>query len=261
MPSRDSARWERPVVPLVTPEHKERHSANLYDGVSGNFKTPDRLNAKDITFNEPTGADVVEFRTSVDTLMKGIQERSMSYASIKGVPENDQVKAEHESPNLEADHRASPPNTSSSIPAEVVNAPKTKKFVCDIDSCCKSFDQGHHLDNHKRAHTGEKPYQCTWLACESTFSQPGNLQAHQNKHHTKAIAELAALMNSTPDVEGLDDEQRETYRYLEGMFKNSNMGVKGRGKGRRVSTSAAKAKRPSLHRPIEHFSTSVPDKI
>ncbi|KAL0764105.1 hypothetical protein CaCOL14_013432 [Colletotrichum acutatum] len=302
MPSRDSARWERPVVPLVTPEHKGRHSANLYDGVSGrdgrqrspsisaelekgNFKTPDRLNAKDITFNEPTAADVVEFRTSVDTLMKAIQERPMSYASIKGVPENDQVKAEHESPNLEADHRASPP-TSSPIPAEVVNAPKTKKFVCDIDSCGKSFDQGHHLDNHKRAHTGEKPYQCTWLACESTFSQPGNLQthmrrhagekpfqckqcpasfphrgnlqshtaihtgekpfvckldqcnkgftqrgnlkAHQNKHHTKAIAELAALMNSTPDVEGLDDEQRETYRYLEGMFKNSNRGVKGR---------------------------------
>ncbi|KAK0372169.1 hypothetical protein CLIM01_10484 [Colletotrichum limetticola] len=207
------------------------------------------------------------------------------------------------------------PPTSSSIPAEVVNAPKTKKFVCDIDSCGKAFDQGHHLDNHKRAHTGEKPYKCPWLPCESSFSQSGNLKTHmrrhtgekpfqckqcpksfaqlgnlhshmathtggkpfvckldqcnkgfaqrgnlkihQNKYHEKAVMELADLMISTLDVEGLNDDQREMCRYFAGIFKNSNKGIKGRGKGRRVSTSAGMAKRTSTHRPIENFSTYV----
>ncbi|KAK1520021.1 hypothetical protein CABS01_16562 [Colletotrichum abscissum] len=229
MPSRDSARWERPVVPLVTPEHKERHSANLYDGVSGrdgrqrspsisaelekgNFKTPDRLNAKDITFNEPTGADVVEFRTSVDTLMKAIQERPRSYASIKGVPENDQVKAEHESPNghhLDNHKRA---HTGEKPYTHMRRHAGEKPFQCK--QCPASFPHRGNLQSHTAIHTGEKPFVCKLDQCNKGFTQRGNL---------KAIAELAALMNSTPDVEGLDDEQRETYRYLESMFKNMGM--------------------------------------
>lgn len=43
-------------------------------------------------------------------------------------------------------------------PTESSDAPKPKKYICDVDGCGKSFYQSTHLDTHKRAHTGEKPY-------------------------------------------------------------------------------------------------------
>lgn len=33
-----------------------------------------------------------------------------------------------------------------------------KKYPCPFDGCNKSFSQSTHLETHKRAHTGEKPY-------------------------------------------------------------------------------------------------------
>lgn len=35
---------------------------------------------------------------------------------------------------------------------------KVKKYRCPFDGCSKSFSQSTHLETHKRAHTGEKPY-------------------------------------------------------------------------------------------------------
>jgi hypothetical protein len=35
-----------------------------------------------------------------------------------------------------------------------------RRYVCDIPTCGKEFRQKAHLDIHKRAHTGEKPYAC-----------------------------------------------------------------------------------------------------
>jgi len=35
-----------------------------------------------------------------------------------------------------------------------------KRYICDNPTCSKEFRHKAHLDMHKRAHTGEKPYVC-----------------------------------------------------------------------------------------------------
>ncbi|TDZ13106.1 Asparagine-rich zinc finger protein AZF1 [Colletotrichum spinosum] len=253
-------------------------------------KTPHPLNTKDIKFNKPTSADPVNFTTAIDTLMKAIQKRADSDDIVKGVPEIDQAtKPEPRSP------QAAAPAPQMETVMETTDAPKPKKYVCDVDGCGKSFYQSTHLDTHKRAHTGEKPYACNWPRCGRTFSQPGNLKTHmrrhtgekpfrceqcskvfaqrgnlqthmathtnakpfvcklddcnkmftqrgnlknhQNKYHEETLMKLTDWIVSLSDIDALSDEDREKYWYFANLYKNSNKGIKGRGKDRRVSNA------------------------
>jgi uncharacterized Zn-finger protein len=46
-----------------------------------------------------------------------------------------------------------------------------KRYRCDVDDCNKSFYQRTHLDIHRRAHTGVKPFVCKEPSCGQRFSQ------------------------------------------------------------------------------------------
>ncbi|OHE93907.1 hypothetical protein CORC01_10806 [Colletotrichum orchidophilum] len=290
------------VVRVGTPEHegvsgqngRQRSPISSSKARIGSFKTPDPRNTKDIRFNKPTGAESVNFTTPIDTLMKAIQKRSDSDEIIKVASENHQVKPEPRSPTV--GHKAIAPTTSS-MSAEGVGAPKAKRFICGIGGCGKSFAQSTHLDTHKRAHTGAKPYQCNWPHCERTFSQPGNLKTHmrrhtgekpfqcegcdkvfaqrgnlqthmathtdrkpfnhQNKNHGGTLLEMTDWIVSITDVNSLSDDQRKMYYYFANLYKNSNKGIKGRGKDRRVTERVSKAKRKSPYNPINPVSGSI----
>ncbi|XP_069509685.1 zinc finger E-box-binding homeobox 2-like isoform X2 [Ambystoma mexicanum] len=55
-------------------------------------------------------------------------------------------------------------------------SPENRKFKCS--ECGKSFKYKHHLKEHVRIHSGEKPYECSH--CKKRFSHSGSYSSHLN---------------------------------------------------------------------------------
>lgn len=105
-----------------------------------------------------------------------------------------------------------------------------KPFVCDI--CKRSFSRKGNLEMHKLTHEKLKPFQCKLDDCGKSFTQLGNLKSHQNRFHletlnmlTKKVAELSGA-----SIEKLPQEERDLLNYFKDLYKNSNKGIRGRGK-------------------------------
>jgi len=61
----------------------------------------------------------------------------------------------------------------------------------------------------------------------------GNLKSHQNKFHKQTLVNLSNRF-ATMTEEFVAPEERELMVYFQELYKNSNKGIKGRGKGRKV---------------------------
>ncbi|KAI1618027.1 hypothetical protein EDD37DRAFT_605981 [Exophiala viscosa] len=128
-----------------------------------------------------------------------------------------------------------------------------KPYVCSVPTCRQSFSQLGNLRTHERRHVGQRPnrkrsssdpgvrgrkYECILDGCTATedghsgkvFTQLGNLKAHMNKFHKDTLARLAQQF-ATNDMNPEDAELRA---YFKDLYKHSNKGIKGRGKGRKV---------------------------
>ncbi|KAM5342516.1 hypothetical protein ACJ41O_013482 [Fusarium nematophilum] len=145
-----------------------------------------------------------------------------------------------------------------------------KPYVCTFEGCKLTFSQLGNLKTHMRRHTGERPYSCDKCGrkfaqrgnvraheqthqglkpficrlddCNKTFSQLGNMKTHQNNFHKKTLKNLtsrfAHILNSGEEVPEVD---RELFEYFAIHYKNSNKGIKGRGKARTVAERKTKA--------------------
>ncbi|KAH6987553.1 hypothetical protein BKA56DRAFT_629738 [Ilyonectria sp. MPI-CAGE-AT-0026] len=145
-----------------------------------------------------------------------------------------------------------------------------KPYSCDFPGCMLTFSQLGNLKTHRRRHTGERPYSCDKCGrrfaqrgnvraheqthqglkpficrldeCNKTFSQLGNMKTHQNNFHKKTLKILttrfAEVLASGEDVPEAD---RELFEYFATHYKNSNKGIKGRGKARAVADRKSKA--------------------
>ena len=94
---------------------------------------------------------------------------------------------------------ASSPDTSGAYEGTKANVQRHISSVHNKDKpyrcadCTKAFPTKQHLDDHRRTHTGEKPYVCTWPGCPQAFALQSKLTAHLLAHvHTyKCTADIA----------------------------------------------------------------------
>jgi hypothetical protein len=59
-------------------------------------------------------------------------------------------------------------------------------------------------------------------------------QKHQNKYHIATIRDLTSKFASIKDGDIFDPAEKEAWEYFANLYKNSNKGIKGRGKARKV---------------------------
>lgn len=128
-----------------------------------------------------------------------------------------------------------------------------KPYTCSVPSCRQSFSQLGNLRTHERRHVGQRPnrkrsssdpgargrkYECRLDGCRAlenghggkVFTQLGNLKAHMNKFHKETLARLSEKFAHNEEM----PEEAELKEYFQDLYKHSNKGIKGRGKGRKV---------------------------
>jgi hypothetical protein len=84
------------------------------------------------------------------------------------------------------------------------------------------------------------------------LSQADGLQSHQNKFHAATLRYLTQKFGTLNSSEWVSAEDKELWEYFASLYKNSNKGIKGRGKDRRIAAVPSSA--------VSHASsyTSVP---
>jgi hypothetical protein len=96
------------------------------------------------------------FSTNVDVLMKAIQAKHAASPTQQSLPPLQQHLAPEAHYSLS--YAASPSSYYHPSEGQLSRSGKKRKYICDTSDCGKSFAQKTHLDIHKRAHTGIKPF-------------------------------------------------------------------------------------------------------
>ncbi|KAM9877608.1 zinc finger protein [Verticillium dahliae] len=238
--SRMSPQQERlglPMLPQIPQQPIQGHQRQQRSlSAAGSApKTPDPMNTKEITYTKPVMTDDVVFTTPIDVMMKALQKRK------------------------DKEDLASS-NSSEAGACSVKSEPFSPHPKCEWHGCGRRFSQPGNLKTHTRLHTGERPFECEM--CGACFAQRGNLTAHKethsktkpfvckldncnkcfttrgnlkNKYHKDTIGRLVDWIISLTDVDALSPKDRDLLWYFSNIYKNSNKGIKGRGRDRRVS--------------------------
>ncbi|EGY23788.1 zinc finger protein [Verticillium dahliae VdLs.17] len=125
--------------------------------------------------------------------------------------------------------------TSSGILECTRNASGMGECPFKSEICRACFAQRGNLTAHKETHRKTKRFVCKLENCDKNFTTRGNLKNHQNKYHKETIGRIVDLIVSLRNVGALSPKDRDLISYISNIYKNSNKGIKGRGRDRRVS--------------------------
>ncbi|KAH6383944.1 hypothetical protein HBI60_253450 [Parastagonospora nodorum] len=106
-----------------------------------------------------------------------------------------------------------------------------RPYSCDI--CGKTFAQRGNVRAHKIVQI--KPFTCRLDDCGKQFTQLGNLKSHHNKFHASTLKYLTQKLATITPGDYASHEDKELWEYFASLYKNSNKGIKGRGKDWRIS--------------------------
>ncbi|TGJ82269.1 hypothetical protein E0Z10_g6506 [Xylaria hypoxylon] len=247
------------VEPLQETNHLPAKQSSLSPIIKSESQPPESLkNPRAITANTADGqASNVVFATGIDRLMKIIQ---LKNDGSEGDAPVTQPKPKARANNSSADgptsrKRSKVDNHTSSVELN------DKPHACHRKKCHKRFSQITHLHIHDRAHTGERPHKCTFAGCDKRFTQKGNLRTHQNNYHKEELRELELKFANMRSVTEMTEADRELWDYFLTVHKNSNKGIKGRGKECRVELLPHSGSLPNqypLQSPVELQHTPFP---
>ncbi|KAJ4991690.1 Asparagine-rich zinc finger protein AZF1 [Stagonosporopsis vannaccii] len=234
------------------------------------------------TCSEPTEGTSINFSTDVDTLMKAIQAKQPDSQQSSQVNKEEEQKASQKSRKR---YQCNMPGCSKSfyqkthLEIHVRAHTGAKPFICKAPSCGQRFSQLGNLKTHERRHTGERPYSCDICGktfaqrgnvrahkivhqqikpftcklddCGKQFTQLGNLKSHQNKFHAATLRYLTQKFATISPGDCVTQEDKELWVYFASLYKNSNKGIKGRGKDRRISALPAPTALHSTYTPLQ----------
>ncbi|OLL25779.1 Asparagine-rich zinc finger protein AZF1 [Neolecta irregularis DAH-3] len=146
----------------------------------------------------------------------------------------------------------------------------SKPYLCSYDDCGKSFTQLSNLKTHKRTHNVDRPFTCMLEGCKQSFAQLGNLKRHQNRHHKNTLEEYIQKFSSAGPTTLKTPKDIEIFEYFAKLYKNSNKGIKGRGKEpghvpkprkRRSRNRAASLEPQETQLPVLPFEFTLPEEF
>ncbi|KAH5617484.1 hypothetical protein HBI23_255840 [Parastagonospora nodorum] len=228
--------------------------------------------------SEPMDPSNINFGTDVDTLMKAIQAKQTTSAQKQEVPPKELKVSQKPCKQ----HQCHMPDCNKSffhkshLEIHIRAHAGEKPFECKATGCGQRFSQLGNMKNHHRRHTGERPYSCDICGktfaqrgnvrahkivhqqiksftcrlddCRKQFTKLGNLKSHQNKFHAWTLKYLTQKFATITPGDHVSHTDKELWGYFASLYKNSNKGIKGRGKDRRISAMSSSASvHPSLY--------------
>ncbi|KAF0770183.1 zinc finger protein 22-like [Aphis craccivora] len=95
-----------------------------------------------------------------------------------------------------------------------------KPYRCTWSACEWSFARSDELTRHYRKHTGDKPFRCE--VCERCFARSDHLALHKKRHQPKnaaAVAQHQQLMDH-PSSKGGSDQHQQKQQHQQLMMLN-----------------------------------------